>query len=151
MAPLQKQAWYSLFVGVVSAVALIVIFCAAGDVATFHEDGGFRTTVYVVWIAGLAGSLLVSNLTLRGPGKFDERDKLIVDRAQRIQLLGVIFSLVAWNIALTEVYYNQGHIPVSFAFIIFMSVCVVITLAQSFGILIGYWRMNRNGHREEPH
>jgi len=71
---------------------------------------------------------------------FDERDKLILDRAQRIQLLAVIFSLVAWNIGLTEVYYDQGQMPVTFAFIIFMSTLIVINLAQSIGILIGYWR-----------
>ena len=145
MAPLQKRALYSLVIGVVFTVALIVIFIAKGGITTFHEDDGFRIIVYSLWIAVLAGSLLLSNLTLRGRGKFDERDKLIVDRAQRVQLLAVIFSLVAWNIGLTEVYYDQGQIPVIFAFIIFMSTLIVITLAQSIGILVGYWRMNRNG------
>ena len=140
MAPLQKRALYSLVIGVIFAIALIVIFVARGDVTTFHEDLGFRAIVYSLWILGLAGSLLMTKLTLRRSAQFDERDKLIIDRAQRIQLLAVIFSLAAWNIGLTEVYYNQGHIPVIFAFIIFMSTLIVINLAQSIGILVGYWR-----------
>ena len=140
MAPLQKRALYSFIIGVVFTIALIVIFVVKGGVAAFHEDHGFRAIVYSLWIAGLLVSLLLLKLTLRGPGKFDERDRMIVDRAQRVQILGVIFSLVAWNIGLTETYYDHGHIPVSYAFIIFMSTLIVINLAGSLGILLGYWR-----------
>jgi len=145
MAPLQKRALYSLVIGVIFTIALIVIFVVKGGITTFHEDLGFRAIVYFLWIIGLAGSLLMTKLTLRRSEKFDERDKLIVERAQRIQLLAVIFTLVAWNIGLTEVYYNEGQIPVIFAFIIFMSTLMVINLAQSIGILIGYWRADRYG------
>ncbi|UCH43773.1 MAG: hypothetical protein JSW16_04360 [Dehalococcoidales bacterium] len=140
MAPLQRRALYSLVIGVIFAVALIVVFVTRGGITTFHEDHGFRAIVYSLWIVGLAGNLLLMNFTLRKPVEFDERDRLIVERAQRIQLWAVIFSLVAWNIGLTEVYYEQGQIPVTFAFIIFMSILIVINLAQSAGILVSYWR-----------
>ena len=66
-----------------------------------------------------------------------------MDRAPRVQWLAVIFSLVAWTITLTEVYWEQGEIPVIFLYLIFISILIVSTLAQSIGILIGYWRMGR--------
>jgi putative transcriptional regulator len=48
---------------------------------------------------------------------------------------------VAWTIGLTEVYHGTGQKPTAYLFVIFLSVLVVSTLAQSAGILIGYWRM----------
>ena len=84
--------------------------------------------------------LMMVNLTIRKPGLVDERDKLIMSRSPQIQLLAVIFSLVAWVIVLTELYRDTGQIPVVFLTLIFISTLIVSTLAQSLGILIGYWR-----------
>jgi hypothetical protein len=58
--------------------------------------------------------------------------------------MAVIFTLVAWVIALNEVYSSTHLIPSVFLYVVFMSVLIVSTLAQSLGILIGYWRMDRN-------
>jgi len=145
MAPLQKRAWYGLVIGLVFAVALLLVFITRGDVTTFDEDLGFRMIVYALWVGGLVAYLIVMNLTLRKPGQIDERDRLILGRAPKIQLLAVIFSLAAWSIALTEVYWDQGQIPVIFATLMLISTLVVSTLAQSVGILIGYWRIARYG------
>ena len=140
MAPLQKRAWYSLAIGLVFAIALIVVFIAKGGTSTFKEDSGFRIIISVLWIGVLVTSLILTNLTLRKPGQFDERDKLIMRRAPVVQLWAVIFSLVAWMIALTESYWDEGQIPVIFPYLILISTLIVSTLAQSLGILIGYWR-----------
>ena len=145
MAPLQKRALYSLAIGLILAIALIGVFIAKGDVTTFDEDQGFRLIVYALWIGVPLAYLIVVNITLRKPGQIDERDRLIMGRAPRIQWLAVIFSLAAWVIVLTELYRDQGQIPVIFLTLIFISVLIVSTLAQSIGILIGYWRMDRNG------
>ena len=145
MAPLQKRALYGLVIGIVFAIALIVVFIAKGDVTTFDEDLGFRLIVYALWVGVPLAYLMVVNLTLRKPGQVDERDRLIMGRAPKTQLLAVIFSLVAWVIALTEVYWDQGQIPVVFPTLILISILIVSTLAQSIGILIGYWRMGRYG------
>ena len=75
----------------------------------------------------------------------DERDLAIMRRAPLIQLWAVLLSLVAWTIGLTEVYWNEGAVPVLFLYLIFFSGLMVSTIAQSLGVLIGYWRMNRNG------
>ncbi|MFC1897715.1 hypothetical protein ACFLX8_04025 [Chloroflexota bacterium] len=109
MAPLQKRALYSLGIGVVLAIALIMVFILKGDVTTFDEDLGFRLIVYALWVGVPLASLIVVNLTLRKPEQVDEQDRLIMGRAPKVQLLAVIFSLVAWVIVLTELYWEQGE------------------------------------------
>ena len=145
MAPLQKRAWFSLAIGVVFAVAFIAVFIIKGGISTFTEDQGFRIIIDVIWVSGIVANLIIINFTLRKPRLVDERDRLIMDRAPRVQWLAVVFSLVAWTIVLTEIYWEQGQIPVIFLYLIFMSVLIVSMLAQSLGILIGYWKMERNG------
>ena len=141
MAPLQKRALYSLGIGIALAIALIVVIIVKGDVTTFDEDLGFRLIVYAVWVGVPLAYLIVVNLTLRKPEQLDERDKLIMGRAPQVQLLAVIFSLVAWVIVLTEVFHDQGQVPVIYLTFIMISTLIISTLAQSLGILIGYWRM----------
>ena len=144
MAPLQKRALYSLGIGVVLAIALIMIFIWKGDVTTFDEDLGFRLIVYALWVGVPLAYLIVVNLTLRKPEQIDERDRLIMAKAPRVQYLSVLFSLVAWTIALTEVYWDKGQVPVIYLTLIMISALIISTIAQSAGILIGYWRMGRN-------
>ena len=140
MAPLQKRALYSLLIGLILAGALVLVFITRGDVTTFHEDLGFRLVVYALWIGVLVVHLTLMSLTLRKPGRIDERDRLIMGRATQVQLLSVILSLIVWVIVLTEVFWEQRQVPVIFLTLIFISILIVSTLAQSFGILIGYWR-----------
>lgn len=139
MAPLQKRALYGLVFGVVWAVAIIVVFIVKGGVSTFSEDQGFRLIIDGLWVGGLVfyGILM---LTLRKQSQVDERDRLILGRAPVVQLWAVIFSLVIWTIVLTESYWDQG-IPPIFMYLVFMSTLIVSAVAQSIGILIGYWRM----------
>ena len=144
MAPLQKRALYSLGIGIALAIALIVVIIVKGDVTTFDEDLGFRLIVYALWVGVPLAYLIVVNLTLRKPEQLDERDRLIMGRAPQVQLLAVIFSLVAWVIVLTEVFHDQGQVPVIYLTFIMISTLIISTLAQSLGILIGYWRMGRN-------
>ena len=140
MAPLQKRALYSLVIGVVFAIALIVIFIVKGDVTTFDEDLGFRLMVSALWVGVPLAYLIVMNLTLRKPGQVDERDRLIMERAPRFQFLAVLFSLTAWVIVLTEVFWDQGQVPVIYLTLILISTLIIGTIAQALGILFGYWR-----------
>lgn len=145
MAPLQRRALYGLIIGFVWAIAIIAVFILKGGVSTFNEDQGFRLIIDGLWIGGLIAYLVLFQTILRRPGQIDERDKLIMDRAPRVQWLAVIFSLVAWVIALSESYHDKGQIPIIFLYLIFMSILIVSMIAQSIGIMIGYWRMERNG------
>jgi hypothetical protein len=144
MAPLQKRAWWGLAVGFVFAIAFVMVFILMGGIESFDADQNFRIIVDVLWVGGLVANLVIVNLALRKPGMVDERDKMIVDRAPRIQWLAVVFTLVAWTIVLTEVYHETNLIPAVFLYVIFMSVLIVSTLAQCLGILTGYWRMDKN-------
>lgn len=140
MAPLQKRALWGLLIGLAFAIAFVLVFVLKGGISKFDEDQNFRIIIDVLWIGGLVSNLAIVNLALRKPGMVDERDRMILDRAPRIQWLAVIFTLVAWVIALTEVYHDTHLVPSLFLYVIFMSVLIVSTLAQCLGILIGYWR-----------
>ena len=145
MAPLQKRALISLLMGLALAIALVVTFVTR-DINTFATDLGFRLIVYALWIGVPVVHLVLINLTrLSKLKQVDERDRLIMNRAPKIQWLAVIFTLVAWYVILNDVYWNQGQLPVVYLTLIFISTLVISTLAESPGILIGYWRMNRNG------
>lgn len=140
MAPLQKRAWWGLGVGLFFAATFVLVFVLMGGIETFDEDQTFRIIIDILWVGGLVANLVIVNLALRKPGMVDERDRQIVERAPRIQWLAVVFTLVAWTIALTEVYHTTHLIPSVYMYVIFMSILIVSTLAQSLGILIGYWK-----------
>jgi len=145
MAPLQKRALYSFVIGLVLTTVLIVVFVAQGDITAFERDLNLRLIMYAVLVGVPLIYLILVNLTLRKPTQLDERDRLIIERSSRAQWLTVIFTLVAWTIALTEIYQEQGQVPIAFLKLIFTSTLIISTLAQSLGILVGYWEMNRNG------
>jgi len=144
MAPLQKRALYSFIVGLVLTIALAAVLVARGSVTALENDLSLRLILYAVLIGVPLIYLILMNLTLRKPTQFDERDRLIIERSSRAQWLAVIFTLVAWTITLTEIYRKQGQVPTIFLNLIFMSTLIIGTLAQSLGILVGYWEMNRN-------
>ena len=145
MAPLQKRALYSFVIGFVLAAALVVVLVAQGDVTALDRDPGLRAVMYAALIGVPLVYLILVSLTLRKPTQVDERDRVIMERSGRVQWLAVLFSLVAWTIALTEVYRDQGQVPIAFLNLILVSTLIISTLAQSLGILLGYRRMGRNG------
>ena len=145
MAPLQKRALYSFIIGLVLTMALIALFVAQVDITAFERDQNLRLITYAVLIGVPLIYLILVNLTLRKSTQLDERDRLIIERSSRAQWLAVIFTLVIWTIALTEVYRDQGQVPIVFLKLIFTSTLIISALAQSLGVLVGYWEMNRNG------
>jgi len=145
MAPLQKRAWFSFTIGLAFTIAIIVVLIIKGGIDTFNEDQSYRILVNVLWIGALLASLLMTGITFRKPGQLDERDKLIMVKAQKIQLYAIMFSLVAWVVSLPEIYHTEGQIPIAFIYLIYMSVLLVMSLSQSIGVLIGYWRGANHG------
>jgi uncharacterized membrane protein len=145
MAPLQKRALYSLVIGLILTIALIVVLLIQGDVTVFDRDPNLRYVMYAVLIGVPLAYGILCDLTLRRPTQIDERDRLIIERSSRAQWLAVIFLLVTWTIALTEIYHDERQVPVAFLTLIFVSALIISPLAQSLGILLGYRRMNRNG------
>ncbi len=144
MAPLQKRALYGLIFGILWAIAIVTVFILEGGATVFDADQAFRLIMDGIWVGGLAMYLVLFYPILRKPNLVDERDKLIYDRSPRIQWLAVILALVAWVIGLTEGFRGQG-VPTIFLYVMFFTILCVSAIAQCAGILVGYWRMNRNG------
>jgi hypothetical protein len=144
MAPLQKRAWLGLITAKVFTIAFILVFFLMGGIDKFDRDVTFRLIIDILIIGGLLANLFILNVSLKKSGMVDERDKIIIDRAPRVQWLAIILTLVAWVIGLNEAYQETGLIPAVFLYVIFMSVLIVSTLAQCLGIIIEYWRMDRN-------
>ena len=145
MAPLQKRALFSFIIGLILTAVLATVLIIRGDISDLDKNVDSRIVLYALMIGVSLVYLLLVNLTLRGPTRIDERDRLIVDRSSKVQWMAVIFSLAAWTIGLTEYYRDQGSIPLVFLNVIFASILVISTLARSLGILTGYRSTDRNG------
>ncbi|NQU31032.1 MAG: hypothetical protein HQ525_10235 [Anaerolineae bacterium] len=145
MTPLQKRAWWSLGIGVVLTVAIIVIFSIRGF-AAYDEDPSMRLLVLALFLGALLTSLFLDSLG-RGKGlaSMDERDQIVLQRAPRVQSVAMIITLAIWTAALTKVYHGEGVVPMIFLYMIFFSALIVNALAFSAGILLGYRRMARYG------
>jgi len=140
MAPLQKRALYGLVLGVVWAIVMVVVFIVNGGISTSSDTGSF-----LILAGPFAGGLIAYSLVMRKPGQVDERDKLIMGRAPKVQLWAVFIALVVWSHSLTQFYRDEGQIPISFPYLMLNSLFIVNVLAESVGILIGYWRGGSNG------
>ena len=145
MTTMQKRAWWGLSLGLAFGLAFIIVFFSMGGIDKFDEDRNFRIIIDVLAIGALIINLIIINVPLRKRGMVDERDLRIIGWAPRVQWLFVIFTLAAWTIGLTVYYDTSGQVPSAFLFIVMLSVLVISTLAQSLGIIIGYWRMDRYG------
>lgn len=143
MAPLQKKALISLLVGIVWAALLVVLFVVRGGIETFASDASTR-----ILLSALFVGLLLSTAFIGVPWKartgrgidVDERDMAILKRAPHVQLIAVMLTLAGWVIGLTEYYWEQGVIPITWPYLMMYSTLVASTLAQSLGVLIGYRR-----------
>ena len=144
MAPLQKRSLFALLLETLWALAIILVFISQGGATKYDTNASFRLIMDGMWVGGLILYWWLFSSFDRRPSQFDERDKKVIDRASKVQWWAVILSLVAWVIGLSEHYHAQGQIPVIFLSLIFFSTLIASTLAQSVGILFGYWRMNRN-------
>jgi hypothetical protein len=144
MAPLQKRAFYGLIFGIAWAIAIVAVFILKGGATIFDTDQTFRLIMDGIWVGGLIVYLVLFYPILRKPNLVDERDRLIYDRSPRTQWLAVILTLVAWVIGLTEGFRGQG-VPTVYLYLMFFTILCVSSIAGSIGILIEYWRMNRNG------
>ena len=148
MAPLQKRTLLGFMITVPMSIALVAIFIIEGA-TKFNDDMGMRLLVYGVFIGGMLMYALLLLVTRWRRNKtqafYDERDLSIARRAERFQLIAVLISLGIWAIALNEFYWEEGHIPLVFPYLIFMSSLIINIMAQSVGILLGYWREDSNG------
>ena len=151
MSPIQKSALYGLVISLSCAIAILILFIVKGA-TSYHEDASFRIIVTCLFLASFFPYGIMLKFTWRksadGKINVDERDKKAMERAPSVQLFAVIITLVVWAIALTEVYWDQGQLPIAFPYLIFFSCMIINIIAHSAGILIGYWRIGRTNGEE---
>ncbi len=145
MAPLQKRALYGLAFGIVWATTIILVFILKGGATVFDKDPGFRLLIDALWVGGLVVYLVLYQTLVRRSKDFDERDKIVMDRSAKVQWVALLFSMVGWIIGLSERFHDAGQVPIVFLFLMFIFTLLVSAIAQSVGILIGYWRIGQNG------
>ena len=148
MTPQQKRAWYGLAIGIIWTLAMVALFVIRGATA-FDEDTGMRFTAYAIFAAGVlayVAMLYVTGWRMRKQGPImDERDRMILRKVPVYQMLAVLFTLAAWSVILTEVYHEQGQVPVVFPTLMFFSAIIVNIVFASAGTLIAYWSDEQHG------
>lgn len=144
MTPQQKRAWYGLAIGIIWTLSIVAVFVIKG-VTAFDEDPGMRATVYALFVAGILAYVAMMYVTgwkmARDGVLMDERDRSILRRVPVYQMFAVLVTLGIWMVALTETYWEEGHIPIVFPYLIFYSAIVVNIVFASAGTLIAYWRV----------
>lgn len=147
MPAMQKSALVGFVVGVLALGAISWIVTTRGAM-TYWEDDGLRLFVLVLFLVGLIGTAVVTNLPILRVGskaRLDERDQAVIARAPTAQATLVLLGLAAWMIVLTERFHAEGAVPVVYLYLIFGSAVLLMMIGQSLGILLGYWLGARNG------
>ena len=143
MAPQLKRAWASLIIGLIFSV-IVIIVVTAHDPIRFLEDESLKSLVYGIIIFGFViYGVIVMFFRSQEKGilvRIDERDRIIGNRALKIQIWIRSVILLFWMIALTETYEYQDSIPLVYPFYIFITTIISGALAQSAGIIVGYAR-----------
>ena len=139
--PLERLGRVGLAVTAALGLGLAALVGVRG-VADFVDDGATRTAFYLM-LLGAAAVWLVAWRRLRGPAGttvIDERDRAIQARSFTVESVLVILSLVAWTVTLTEVFWQQGAVPLGYLQLIFWSTFIAGAFGRALGIVLGYRR-----------
>lgn len=145
MPPLQKRAWLSLLIGVLT-LGITTFLVATNGASEYWDNDSLRLTVVAVFIAGLVLNtiVLMTSALKSGSSKgLDERDRAILSRAPNAQTAAVLLTLAGWMIYLSEKFHAEGAIPNVYLHLIFGSVIMVDFIARPVGVLLGYWMVAR--------
>lgn len=140
-APLEKLGWVG--VAVTTAVGLCLAALVVFEGASFFDENAAARGIFwiVMWggIAVWVGAWYAIKRT-SGPAAVDERDRAILSRSLSVESMIVLLSLVTWMIVLTEVYRDEGAVPVAYLQLIFWSTLIGGAFGRSLGIVLGYHR-----------
>ena len=145
MTPLQKRAWISLAIGVLTA-AITTALVATNGAAEYWDNDNLRLTVVGVFLAGLVLNTTVLTSSVfpsAGRKNLDERDRAILSRAPNVTTAAVLLTLAGWMIYLAEKFRPEGAVPVVYLYLIFGSVIMIDFIARPIGVLLGYWMVVR--------
>lgn len=140
MTALQRRAWWGLAIGVAAlGTAMILVFM--NGATAYTEDASFRLAVLAIFLVGLLGSALATNLPLAGleaRGRLDERDRAVLARAPTAQVTLVLLGLATWLVSLGEMFHDEAAVPMVYLYLMFGSLVLLMMIGQSAGILLGY-------------
>lgn len=137
--PLERLGRIGLLITISLGFGLLAIVAVDGA-GGFYGTGTSRGVFTVVLTAGIGGWVVAWRMVRRPTGRvvIDERDRAILARSFSVESLLVILSLVAWTIGLTEIFRDEGAVPLGYIQLIFWSVFIAGAFGRSLGIVLGY-------------
>lgn len=141
MPVLQKRAWSGLLVSSATLVTISIILVRRGA-AEYWENDNLRLMVVGVFLVGVVGYTLVSAIAAaiaERRGELDERDRAILSRAPRVQSATLLIALAVWLVSLQQMFRDEGAVPTVYLYLMFGSIIIISLIAESLGILLGYW------------
>jgi hypothetical protein len=139
MPMMQRHALWGLVIGVAALGAISAILTINGA-DTYWVDDNLRLLVVGIFMAGLLGTVGVTNLPLilqRVRTQLDERDRAVLARAPTAQSTLMLLGLAAWMVTLTQRFHEEGAVPVVYLYLIFGTIILLMMIGQSLGILLG--------------
>jgi hypothetical protein len=141
VTPLEKLGWIGLAVtsGVIAGLAILVSIVGVDG---FEEQPGARLTFWLLLMAAL-GVWTIAWLVVKrrnGTVVIDERDRAILARSFSVESMLVLLSLVAWTVGLTEVFWEEGAVPIPYLQLLFWTTFIGGAMGRSLGIVLGYRR-----------
>ena len=140
-APLERLGWIGLGVTAVVGLGLVCLVVLVGT-DFIKRDSTARGIFWLLMMSGIAvWALAWWTIKRRAGGTVvDERDRAILARSLSVESVVVLLTLVTWTVALTEVYSDEGTLPIEYLQLIFWSTFILGAFGRSLGIVMGYRR-----------
>jgi len=139
--PLETLGWVG--VGVTGALGLgLVLLISVTGVTGFHEEPTARFVFWLMLGSGIGLWALAWTYVRRRSGGIvvDERDQAILARSFSVESMLVLLSLVTWTVTLTEVFWDEGSVPIAYLQLLFWTTLILGALGRALGIILGYRR-----------
>ena len=140
-APLERLGWIGLGVTLVIGIGLAILVALVGT-DFIDENTTARGIFWLLMIVGF-GAWGASWYVIKrrsGGAVVDERDRAILARSLSVESVIVLLLLVTWTIVLTEMYWDEGVMPIAYLQLIFWTTFIGGAFGRSLGIVMGYHR-----------
>ena len=139
--PLERLGWLGLAIAGALGIglgALVAVYGATG----FQEESTPRGIFWVLMVVGIGvwTSFWYAIDRRQGGAVVDERDRAILARSLSVEAMFVLLSLVAWTVTLTEIFWDEGAVPIAYLQLLFWTTLIGGAFGRSLGIILGYRR-----------
>lgn len=139
--PLERLGWVGLATtgGVLAGMAILVLVFG---VEGMQEESSARISLWLMLLVGVGVWTLAWYSTKRKQGALvlDERDRAVLARSFSVESMVVLVSLVAWTVGLTEVFWDEGSVPIAYLQLLFWTTFIGGAMGRSLGVILGYRR-----------